>query len=604
MNFNNLYTMFRWRVRKSKVRPCLWIKEADAWSPISWDEFFATVRQLAGALKETGMKRGSMGAILSRSNPYWSAADMALVALGAVSAVAPRDISSDAIEDILKRTKPMVVFTDDESVVRIAADMKSVKKVVFMGDRNHTPEGSEHIGQLMECCAPLSEEEIDELGNVSQLDDPYSIVFTAGHHGNFQGAIITHYNVINELIALQEVIGATEEDVTLDILPPSHIFGRLIQLLGLYSGVQVAVSAGVGDLLDDIRKVKPHFLGAVPRVYQRLAMQIEKEFSKGSLPKRVLSRWALDVGQRLASNKYRGKSLSYLEQLELKAADKLLFERINQRFFGGRLKFGVSSGAPLGRKMGEWFYSIGIQILEAYGLTETTGAITMNRKQDFRFGTVGKPLSQVEIRLATDGEVLVRGPMVMQGYYKDEKSTKEVMDPDGWLHTGDIGEIDESGFLRITDRKHDIILTATGKTITPAPIENRFKDDEHICRVVVHGEGRPYLVALVTLKEDKIKEWAKQRSISYSTFEELAAHEDVHRLIKEKIDAVNKELPPNETIKRFAILPQQFSVRGGEITITDRLRRKMIEQKYKDLLDSLYMVSNKSAGRERDKSSR
>ncbi len=590
MNFKSLCAMFKWRVGKSKVRPAMWVKDksSGSWSLLPWQQYDELAAELAAGFLKNKVEPRDVVVNIARSNVSWLAADMALMRIGAISAVAAPDAPPEAAAAIIKETEAKAVLTDDPLIVEVARSFKSVKNVIFTARSSEIPEGATAVEHFRMSGDGFDRAAIDQMADAVDLDDVLTIVYTAGPAGDIKGAKITHYNMIQELIALQQIVGATEEDVTLLILPTAHIFGRLIHLLSVYTGLQLALCTNQKELLDDIRYVRPHFLGATPSTYQHIAHLIETDLDRGSGASRLVNKLALGLGNRLQKTSFSGQTLSYLQVVERKLADKLVFERIHNRYFGGRLKFGVSSGAPLGRELGEWYHKMGILLLEAYGLTEACGAVTMNRKNDFRFGTVGKPLSQVELRMAPDGEILVRSPMVMKEYFKDEKATRMVLDKHGFLHTGDIGEIDESGFLRITDKKRDIIVNDAGKVVVPLPIEEKFKDDPFVCRVVVHGEGKPHVVALVTLKKHAVETWAREKGLQFQSYSELCGLPEVVKLVEAAVQARNKDLAPHEIIKKFAILPEEFSVRGGEITVTDRLRRKLISQKYHDVITSLY----------------
>jgi len=588
MNFLNLNAMFRWRVGKSRGRPAMWVKADGTWSPIAWHDYEQSVKRVVAALMNRGVRQGDRVGLIASNSAHWVYCDMAVMALGAVGVVVPSGLSVESITGIVRESEPGMVFTDNEDTAKTILEVSPETTVVLIGALTKTE--LEDVLTWKEFIGSGDGGEDIDLAAVSEdlhVDDLASILYTSNHEGMMHGIMLSHSNIIHELIGLQQVVGGTEDDVTLLVLPMAHVFGRLIYLLNIYSGVQLALGSNGETLLEDLQAVRPHFLGGVPKLYQRLANVIEMHLADSKLPRRLLNRWALDVGHSVASSSRRGNEVSNLKHIQYRVAERLVLEKIRQ-LLGGRFRFGISSGAPIGRKLSEWLHDRGILILEAYGLTEACGAIVMNRKNDFRFGTVGKPIEQVELSLSDDGEVLVRGPMVMKGYFKNPEATLEKISRDGWLHTGDVGEVDESGFLRITDRKHDSILTAGGKSIAPQNIEKRFVGDPYISRIVVHGDEAAYIVALVTLHKDAVEKWAGQRGIRVSTYEELCAHGEVKRLIDERMQLHNKELAPFETIRTFTILPYQFSVEGGEISITDRLQRKRIQNKYHTQIRAMY----------------
>ena len=588
MNFVNLNAMFRWRVGKSRVRPAIWVKTDGVWSPISWNDYEQSVKRVVAALLARGVSRGDNIGLIAYNSAHWVYCDMAIMALGATTVAVPPGLSAESLSGIIAEARPKLVFVDNAATADIILSAGPETDVVLIGATSETElPGARNWQAFLNDGAAADTIDLAVVSGELHVDDLATILYTSNHEGIMHGIMLTHSNIIHELIGLQQVVGGTEDDVTLLVLPMAHVFGRLIYLLNLYSGVQLALGSSGDTLVEDLQAVRPHFLGGVPKIFQRLANVIDLQLADSGLPKRMVHKWALEIGRSVANANRRGAEISSLKHIQYRLADRLVLEKI-RHLLGGRFRFGISSGAPIGRNLAEWLHDRGILILEAYGLTEACGAIVMNRKNDFRFGTVGKPIEQVEVTLSDDGEVLVRGPMVMKGYYKNPEATREKITREGWLLTGDVGEMDEAGFLRITDRKYDSILTAGGKSIAPQTIEKRFQGDTYISRIVVHGDESAYIVALVTLNRESIEKWAGQRGIRVNTYEELCAHQEIRRLIDERIQARNKELAPFETIRTFTILPQQFPVEGGEISITDRLHRQRILNKYQSEIRTMY----------------
>ena len=384
-----------------------------------------------------------------------------------------------------------------------------------------------------------------------------------------KGAVLTHGNFMAEVEALTRVLDLCERHVGLLFLPLAHIFARVVQFWQLRSGCIHAYGRGIETLMSDVQAVRPHFFASVPRIFEKINEQVQAKLETGGrLRKTLLS----TVGRGLVHRKIRS-----------------LFGRRLSRF--NRFGFAISGGAPLSKNLAEWFHRAGILILEGYGLTETTAGIFINSEKSYRFGTVGQSLHRVEKKIARDGEILIRAPMIFQGYYKKPKATAEVLTRDGWFRTGDIGELDRDGFLKITDRKKDIIVTSAGKNIAPQNIESHLKTSPYISQVMVHGDQRKYLTALITLNRQALEDLLWTESDRRNGSRQLARHPAVHKVIRGAIEEKNRSLASYETIKKFAILEREFTQEAGEITPTLKLKRKFITQKYKDVINGLYLTS-------------
>ena len=392
---------------------------------------------------------------------------------------------------------------------------------------------------------------------------------------------------MEEAIALSEAIGIRRDDLALTWLPFAHIFQRAATWTSTLVGCAAAYSEGIDKLLDNLAEVQPTIFYSVPRIYEKAYGKILEKAAKSGFPKRQIFRWSMRVGREVSRRRQRRQALGVLLKLRFELARKLVFSKIGA-LFGGKVRLIGSSGAPISQEILEFFHAAGILTLEAYGATEVTGAVTVNEPDRYRFGTVGRAMRGVEIKIAADGEILVRGPMVFSGYYKEEEKTAEVLTEDGWYATGDIGELDDDGFLRITDRKKDIIVTSGGKNVSPQNIENALKGSPYISQAMVHGDKRKYLTCLLTLEADALLGWAKDNELGDEDWSALCAHAKVERLLQGEVDRTNEGLARFETIKYFRVVPDDFTVESGELTPTLKVKRKVVTERYRDLLDSMY----------------
>ena len=413
-----------------------------------------------------------------------------------------------------------------------------------------------------------------------------TLIYTSGTTGRPKGVRLVHDNWTYEGKAIQALELLRPDDVQYLWLPLSHSFGKVLLSAQLAVGFASAVDGRIPKLVDNLAVIRPTFMAGAPRIFEKVQHRVI-EMAGGGVKRRVFDR-SMDVGRRVAELRRRGGAPTGLLKAEHAVADRLVFGKLRERF-GGRLRFFVSGSAALSAEVAEFFHAAGVLILEGYGLTETSAGSFVNVPDRFRFGTVGHPVPGTQVRIADDGEVLVRGPGVMRSYHNLPEETAATLDEDGWLHTGDIGELDDDGFLRITDRKKDLIKTSGGKYVAPQSIEITFKA---VCawasEIVVYGEGRPYCTALVALDSEAITSWAADNKLGHLSFAELAAHEQVRTLIAGDVEEANRRLPRWETIKRFAILPRELTVEEGDVTPSLKLKRRAVAAKYRDLLESLY----------------
>src|SRR6266496_16164 len=418
-------------------------------------------------------------------------------------------------------------------------------------------------------------------------DDVATIVYTSGTTGPPKGVVQTHGNHVSALESAAQTTSIKEGDVHLLFLPLAHSFARLESFIGVHRGLCTAFAENIDKLRDNLPETRPHFICSVPRVFEKVYAGAMARAEGGSPIKRKIFHWAVGVGKEVSRLKQAGQPVPAALAIKYKIAEKLVFSKM-QAALGGRLRFAVSGGAPLSREIAEFFHAAGILILEGYGLTETCPVLTNNREDSFKFGSVGRALPGVEIKLAPDGEILGRGGNIAKGYFKKPEATSEVFLPDGWFATGDIGKIDADGFLYITDRKKDLIVTAGGMNIAPQNIENLLKGDPFISQAMVHGDRRPYPVALITLNPEEVAKFAREQGIMASDPTVLAKHPKIVERVQRTIDAKNSELQSYAKVKKFAILPEDFTVDNGALTPTLKVKRKVISERHRAALDALY----------------
>jgi long-chain acyl-CoA synthetase len=542
-------------------------KRDGVWTPVSWREWERRARALAARLVEAGVARGDRVAIFGQTREEWLVADLAGLMAGATTVPIYPSLIGEQAAYILRDSGARVLLAEDATYVeRIAASDRALVEGLAK---------TWLLGELPMQDAPKAlAAQVDERIAAGHAHDLATLVYTSGTTGPPKGVMLTHANLVAEVRALDGLLPLTAEDEQLLFLPMAHIFGRVLVAMAYEVGYSTAIAESLLKALDNAAEVSPTFMGCVPRLYEKVyAVANEKAATAGSL-KASLFRWATGVGVRGG-----GGASGWL-------ADRLVLSKIRARF-GTRLKFAISGGAPLAKELAQWFEGAGIVILEAYGLTETTGGTTINTLAKHRFGTVGPPVPGVEVSIAKDGEVLVRGPTVMRGYWNKDADTREVIDAEGWFHSGDIGEVDDEGCLRITDRKKDIIVTAGGKNVAPQNIENLMKQSSWISQAMVHGDRRPYLVALLTLNAEKALRFAREKGKA-EDLKALAADVEVRAEVEREVAEVNGKLSSFESVKKFVILSADFTIEGGELTPTLKVKRKVVSERHKGLLDGLY----------------
>jgi len=595
LRYKTIPDMFYKQAEKYKNRVVRKYKKGDRWIDITWEGVQEQVENFAMGLMKLGIKRNDKVAILSENRNEWYISDMAIQSIGAIVVPVYPSNTADQIYYILKDADVVAIILSTRhqyrKVEQKKSELKDLRFIIMMDDDIPGDEFVTRFGHIISYgkLSGLKAELQKRLANISS-NDVATIMYTSGTTGNSKGVMLTHYNILSDTEAIYETLkDFMGEEVLLSFLPLSHPFARIADCyVAMYHGRGVQVlSESLEKLAENLMEIKPTMFVSVPRVFEKLYDRIITEVETEPPLKRRLFHWAVSVGKQAAPYQLKGKPLPFGLSIKHGIASELVFKKIKQAL-GGRLNFAFSGGAPLSKELQEFFFLFGVKIIEGYGLTETSAVLTINLPDKIKFGSVGKPIGGCELKIDNDGEILAKGPMVMKGYYKNPDATKEIIDADSWLHTGDIGFVDDEGYLHITDRKKDIIVTAGGKNIAPQPIENKLKMNKYIEEVVIIGDRKPYCVALIVPSFEALEEIAKRENIIYSSREELLENPRIKALIDVAIAEVNRGLARYETIKKFALIPKLFTLETGELTPTLKVKRWAIAQKYKDIIEQLY----------------
>jgi len=594
MDMQNIPQMFFARAASRGQRPAQLVKQGGTWQALSWQAMSDNVRNIAKGLLTLGLQVGDRVALLAHSRAEWVQCDLGIMATAGITVPVYPSLLPEQVAYILHNAEATLACVDTsaqlEKLLQVRAELPALRHIVLMeGQPPHADPGIVSLQELMArgTAAPSHTAQLDERLRGLTPDHEATYVYTSGTTGPPKGVVQTHGNHLFMVQSCGAIIAAQEGDVNLLFLPLAHSFARLEAFLGLYVGLTTAFAESIDALAENMREVRPMLVFSVPRVYEKIYARVQAAGNSGAPLKRALFQWCVGVGRQVSVLQQRRQPIPAGLRLRQRLAHQLVFKKLHQSV-GGRLRYFVSGGAPLAQDITEFFHAAGMLILEGYGLTETCPALTANRYDQYKFGTVGTALPGVELRIAADGEIVARGPNIAKGYYKRPEATAEVFLEDGWFATGDIGEIDPEGFLRITDRKKDLLVTAGGKNIAPQNLENFLKADPYISQAMVYGDRRPYLTALLTLDLDETCRYARAHGIAADTAPALAAHPQIHQLIAARVAQINQQLAAYETIKKFIIAPTDFTPESGELTPTLKVKRKVVTQMYQEQLDRLY----------------
>jgi len=581
--------------KSQHIRQC----QADGFDDVSSRELFERIRELSLGFNQFGLNHGDRVALVADSCPEWTITDLAILTAGAVTVPIYPTLAAGQMKGILADCAARLVIVSDETQAEklrsVRSELPNLEAMVvieqeakcFKNENEHLLASVAKGGRDRLVSEDGLEKRFRDTAQSISPDAIATIIYTSGTTGEPKGVMLTHQNLLSNLHAVSQVIPISSDDTALSFLPLSHSLERMVLYKYLYSGVTVAFAESLETIKRDLLAVRPTVMSGVPRVYEKVHARVLESVSQASSIRQLLFRWALQVGRLRSNASLSGKSIPLHVRFQHFFADRLVFSKIRS-VTGGRLREIISGGAPLGDETAEFFFAIGLPITEGYGLTETAPVLTVNPKGRWKIGTVGVAIPGVTLRIADDGEVLARGPNIMAGYFNMQEATQAVL-RDGWFYTGDIGTLDEDGYLTITDRKKDILVTASGKNVAPGPIESLLKRDPMITEAVLIGDRRRFITALIVPNLPVIQQRMVNGEALASPLEELLVREDVRALFQSVVDEVNGQLSQFEQVKRFALLPTEFTIASGELTPTMKVRRRMIENRWKIAIEELYV---------------
>ena len=599
LSYKSIPAVLRDNARKYAKKTAISYKKRGVFLSLTYEEFYERVLMLARGLRKNGMEPGDKVAIFSENRLGWAISDFGIQSAGGITVPIYATNTGKQAAYVINHCGAKIVFCSTkgqyEKLLAVKDSIPGVELVIayerFMGDRSF-PVYTQY--QLSEVGTPLTDDDKELIeGQIDAIthDDLLTIIYTSGTTGNPKGVLLTQFNVMSNAEYGVKQLGLPQIDqTTLSFLPLSHVLERTGGYYAtLMGGNHIAFAENVAKVMENMVEIRPTCMVSVPRLFEKIYSRVYENVHQASSLRQNLFHRAIQVGREYVNRKYVTKKPLGLLDLQYRFYDRLIFKKIRERF-GGRLTYFLCGGAPLDKTINEFMWIIGIPVYNGYGLTETSPAVTIASAGEVRFDSVGKVLPNTEIKLADDGELLVRGPQVTSAYYKNEDATRDAFQ-DGWFLTGDIARIDEEGFVYIVDRKKELIVTAGGKNIAPQPIENELKLDKYISQAFVYGDRKPYLVALLTPNIERLIDFARVENIPYIDIEELVNNRRIRDLFARRIIEMNKSFPSYKTIKYFAIVPQEFSIEGGELTPTLKFKRKVIYEKYREIIEELYQTN-------------
>jgi len=591
MNYGTLPTRLLNAVDSLSNPRAQMFRGADGWKPISSEELLRRVAGLASAFVELGVKPGDRVGLFAANRPEWHTADFAITGVGGITVPIYFNESPERITYILKHCGAKFVFAAGAAQMHkleaVRAQLPELQQIVLADGGPDLPGDCLRYETLIAAAGGADVASYRMHASQVLPGQQASIIYTSGTTGEPKGVMLTHTNFCSNVTdSCANVKFESKDDVAISFLPLAHVYGRTLDYAHLFHGVTIAYVEAVEQVAQALLEIQPTLLAAVPRVFEKIYARVVEQGSKQTGYRRKVFDWAMEVASRSALWRSGEQNANPQVKLAWGLADKLVYSKIREGT-GGRLRLVFSGGAPLAKELAEFFWAVGVPIYQGYGLTETAPVLTSNYPQN-RMGSSGKPIPNVELRIAEDGEILARGPCVMQGYYKSSEATREVLSADGWFSTGDIGYLDKDNYLFITDRKKDLIKTAAGKFVAPQPIENALKTSPFILNAMVVGDKRKFISALIVPNPITVGAKAAEQGIKFSSNKEMVAHPLVRSLIEGEVARLTANLAQYETIKRFALLPEDFTFDNGSLTFTLKLRRRVVEQQFHDVIERLY----------------
>lgn len=587
--------MFAETCRKNASRVIYGEKSGDTWKTITYREARLEVEKIALGFREMGFEHGDRVAILSENRKEWTMTDLALAHIGVISVAVYATLPAQQIQYILDNSGAKGLCASNQTQLsKIEGIKKDLPELKFVFTYDELKSKHKWVSPFSELIAKGSKalkqgvDSLSELSREVKPEDIWTLIYTSGTTGNPKGVMLTQFNISTNVQAAWDFLKIKAGSRFLSFLPLSHSFERVVSHAAYYCGSGVYFAESLDKIADNLKEVKPNYMFSVPRIFEKVYGKLQSQIAIASPFKKKIFHWSENIGMSVAK-KYitKQKRIKGFKAITYPIAKLLVFNKINKAL-GGNFVFCVSGGAPLPEHIGHFFAAAGILILEGFGLTETTPVTHITPPAKIKFGKVGVPMKDVQCVIAEDGEILVKGPNIMKGYYKNQLETDETIDKDGWLHTGDIGLIDEDGYLQITDRKKNIIVTSGGKNIAPAPIENKMLESEYIEQVVIMGDRRKFPIALIVPNQEKIELWAKENEILYEDYRSLLNYSKIEKLYETELASFQQQLARFEQSKKFILLHEMFTVENEMMTPSLKVRRKKVEERYKDQIDSLY----------------
>jgi long-chain acyl-CoA synthetase len=566
-------------------------KRGGRWIDVTWSEQRAAVGRIAKGLLALGVKKGDRVSILSGTRLEWIQCDSAIVNVGAVNVgIYPTNLAPDCAY-ILEHSESRCVFVENDEqlqkVLSVRSKLPELREIiVFDGEGDGSP-GVLSWSVFLARGDDVADARLDEASRQIEPDDLASLVYTSGTTGVPKGAMITHTNLLFSALAANQALHVEPHFTTLLFLPLAHVFARMLVYMCQRGSLCIAFAEEIPKVPDNLKEVRPHFIASVPRIYEKVHEKVVTTATDAGGLKRKLFGWAVEIGRQAVRLELAHAKVPAWLRLRRAIADRLVLHKVRD-LFGGRIIWAVSGAAPLNVQTNEFFHACGVTIIQGLGMTENTSLSNCNRVGHNKLHTVGPPVPGMEVKIGDDGEVLFRSPNIMKGYFKDPAATAETIDADGWLHSGDIGEIDEDGFLTITDRKKDLIITAGGKNVAPQRIEKTLSTSRYISQVVACGDRRKFIVALITLDAENIRKWGDEHGIGATEIADLSRDSKVRELIEAEVAERNRELASFESVKKFRILPRELTIDSGDLTPTMKVRRKIVYDKFGELIEEMY----------------
>lgn len=589
-----LVEMIERTVRLNSKPNLLNYKRDGAWHPISSDEMLARARQIALGLYALGIRRGDRVALLSENCPEWTLSDVGCLFSGAIDVPIYPTLTPPQVAYILKDSGARILFIQNQAkfdqVKDFLKDCPALERVIFFDPGGVTEPSALSFAELQERGRELKEKNpnlSEGLSRAVKPEDLATIIYTSGTTGEPKGVMLTHTNLVTNLIDSSGHLSFSAADSVLSVLPYSHVLERLAMYMYMHHGMSIFYAESMEKIGDNLREVRPTILICVPRLFEKIYMRIKDAAAAGGKTKASILSWAVNVGKDYARHTLNHQKVPPLLAFKYKLASRLVFSKWHAGV-GGRIRVFISGGAALPDEIALVFAGAGLPIVQGYGLTETSPVISAGQLEDNRIGTVGKPIHNVEVRIAADGEIETRGPNIMQGYYNKPAETRAVFTDDGWFKTGDIGTLDEDGFLRITDRKKELFKTSGGKYIAPQPIEQMIKGSRFVNQVVLIGDGRKFPAALIVPDWEQLRAYAELKGIEARTPAELCKHPRILNLFERQVEALTPDLAQYEKVKRVALLENELTIEGDELTPTLKVKRRVVDEKYRDVIDRLY----------------